>query len=58
MSVAWPWNPPCGWCRRMRLLGSEVRLPLAPPASSSEPIDIAIPHTVVATSGLMKRIVS
>ncbi len=58
MSVAWPWKPPWGWWSRMRLLGSEERLPFAPPARSSEPIDIAMPHTVVATSGLMKRIVS
>ena len=28
---------------RIRLFGSAIRLPSAPPASSSEPIDIAIP---------------
>ena len=43
---------------RIRLLGSEKRLPLAPPASSSEPIDIAMPTQIVAQSGLMKCIVS
>ncbi len=42
----------------MREFGSAKRLPGVPPASSSEPIDIAIPQQVVATSGLMKRIVS
>ena len=42
----------------MREFGSEKRLPSAPPARISEPIDIAIPQHVVATSGLMKRIVS
>ena len=58
MSVAWPWYPPCGWWMRMRELGSAERLPAAPPDRISEPIDIAIPQHVVATSGLMKRIVS
>ena len=42
----------------MREFGSAERLPAAPPARISEPIDIAIPQQVVATSGLMKRIVS
>ena len=42
----------------MRLLGSAERFPCAPPASSSEPIDIAMPTHIVATSGLMKFIVS
>ncbi len=42
----------------MRELGSEKRLPCVPPARISEPIDIAMPQQVVATSGLMKRIVS
>ena len=41
-----------------RSSGSAKRLPGVPPASNSEPIDIAIPQQVVATSGLMKRIVS
>ena len=58
MSVAWPWKPPLGWWTRMREFGSAARLPGAPPARISEPIDIAIPQHVVATSGLMKRIVS
>ena len=39
-------------------LGSDIRLPLAPPISSSEPIDIAIPTQIVDTSGLMNCIVS
>jgi hypothetical protein len=42
----------------MREFGSAERLPAAPPARMSEPIDIAIPQHVVVTSGLMKRIVS
>jgi hypothetical protein len=47
-----------GWWIRIRLLGSENRLPCAPPMSRSEPIDIAIPTQIVDTSGLMNRIVS
>ena len=58
MSVAWPWKPPVGWWMRMREFGSDERLPSAPPVRISEPADIAIPQHVVATSGLMKRIVS
>ena len=58
MSVAWPWKPPDGWWIRIRLLGSDERLPLRPPARISEPADIAIPQQIVATSGLMNRIVS
>ena len=41
-----------------REFGSAMRLPGAPPVSSSEPIDIAIPTQIVATSGLMNCIVS
>ena len=58
MSVDWPSKPAEGWWIRMRLLGSEKRLPFAPPASSSEPIDIAIPTQIVWMSGLMNCIVS
>ena len=58
MSVDWPSNPADGWWMRIRLLGSDRRLPAAPPASSSEPIDIAIPQQIVDTSGLMNCIVS
>ena len=43
---------------RMRELGNAARLPLVPPASSSEPIDIATPTHIVWMSGLTKRIVS
>jgi hypothetical protein len=43
---------------RIRLLGSEKRLPWTPAISSSEPIDIAMPMHIVDTSGLMKFIVS
>ena len=58
MSVAWPWKPPDGWWIRIREFGSAERLPGAPPARINEPIDIAIPQQIVATSGLMNRIVS
>ena len=58
MSVDWPSKPAEGWWMRMRELGSASRLPLAPPVSSSEPIDIAIPKQIVVTSGLMNCIVS
>ena len=39
-------------------VGSDIRLPFAPLASSREPIDIAMPTHIVATSGLMNCIVS
>ena len=58
MSVDWPSKPADGWWMRMREFGSDIRLPFAPPASSSEPIDIAIPMHIVATSGLTNCIVS
>ena len=43
---------------RIREFGSEKRLPLAPPVSSSEPMHIATPTQIVCTSGLMNCIVS
>ena len=58
MSVDWPWNPPVGWWMRIRPLGSEARLPCAPPASTSAPIDIAIPQQIVDTSGRTNCMVS
>ncbi len=58
MSVAWPWKPEDTWWIRIFALGSAMRLPFAPPASSSAPIDIAMPTQIVDTSGLMKFIVS
>ena len=58
MSVAWPWKPPLGWWMRMRLFGSAMRLPAAPPVSSSDPMLIATPKQIVWTSGLMNCIVS
>ena len=42
-------KPADGWWMSMRLLGSAKRLPFAPPASSSEPIDIAIPTQIVGS---------
>src|SRR5919205_685316 len=47
MSDDWPSKPADGWWIRMRLFGSERRLPAAPPARSSEPMDIATPQLVV-----------
>ena len=38
--------------------GSALRLPCAPPASTTAPIDIAMPTQIVCTSGLMNCIVS
>ena len=58
MSVDWPSKPDEGWWISWREFGSAIRLPGAPPVSSSEPIDIAMPTQIVATSGLMKCIVS
>ena len=43
MSVDWPSKPPEGWWMRMRLFGSAIRLPSAPPVRISDPADIAIP---------------
>ena len=58
MSVAWPWKLEETWWIRIFALGSAMRLPSAPPASSSAPIDIAMPTQIVCTSGLMNCIVS
>ena len=58
MSEDWPSKPADGWWMRIRLFGSDIRLPVAPPVSSSEPIDIAIPQQIVCTSGFMNCIVS
>ena len=58
MSVAWPWKHEETWWIRIFAFGSAMRLPLAPPASSSAPIDIAMPTQIVCTSGLMNCIVS
>ncbi len=52
MSVDWPSKPAEGWWIRIRLLGSAERLPFVPPASSSEPIDIATPTHIVVDVGL------
>ena len=58
MSVACPWKLEETWWIRIFALGSAMRLPCAPPASSSAPIDIAMPTQIVCTSGLMNCIVS
>ena len=58
-SEAWPPNPGVhSWWIRIFPFGSELRLPLAPPASRTAPIDIAIPTHIVRTSGLTNCIVS
>ena len=56
--VDWPSNPAEGWWMRILELGRAARLPLVPPASSSEPIDIATPTHIVSMSGLTNFIVS
>ena len=58
MSEAWPENPPEGWWIMTRELGRQKRLPLAPAASSSEPIEAAMPMQTVDTSERMYCIVS
>ena len=58
MSLAWPWKPEETWWMRTRAFGRAIRLPGAPPVSSSEPMDMAMPKQMVCTSGLMNCIVS
>ena len=58
ISVAWPWNPEQTWWIRIFALGSAIRLPFAPPASSSAPMLIAMPTQIVCTSGFTKFMVS
>ena len=58
MSVDWPSKPGRGLVDEDAAVGQRARLPCAPPASSSEPIDIATPTHIVAMSGLTKFIVS
>ena len=43
-----PSKPADGWWMRIRLFGSDMRLPSAPPVSSSDPIDIATPQQIVS----------
>jgi hypothetical protein len=43
---------------RMRLFGSTIRLPLAPPLRTSDPPLIAIPQQIVRTSQRMKFMAS
>jgi hypothetical protein len=58
MSVCWPWKPPEGWWMSIRPLGSDVRLPGAPPTSTRAAADMAMPQHVVCTAGRMCCIVS
>ena len=59
MSVACPSKPGVEpWWIMIFELGSDERLPAAPPARRIAPIDIAMPKQIVATSGLMNCIVS
>src|SRR5438105_3202063 len=52
ISVACPWTPPNGSWIMIRAWGSAKRLPLAPAASSSAPIDAACPMQIVEIAGL------
>ena len=47
LSVAWPWKLELTWWIRILAFGRAMRLPVEPPASSSAPIDIAIPTQIV-----------
>ena len=58
ISVGWPWKPAEPWWMRIFEWGSALRFPAVPPASTTAPIDIAIPTQMVCTSGLMNCIVS
>ena len=58
MSVACPRNPAEPWWIMIFALGSDMRLPAAPPASRIAPMLMAIPKQMVCTSGLMNCIVS
>ena len=58
MSLAWPCTPPIGWWIMMRELGSAMRLPCAPEASSQAAIDAAWPRQIVVTAGRTYCIVS
>ena len=58
MSVAWPWKAGADLVDQDLGVGQRHALALRPPASSSAPIDIAMPTQIVCTSGLMNCIVS
>ena len=58
MSVAWPRKPPSGWWISTRECGSARRLPLAPAASRTAPMEAAWPMQIVATSQRMYCMVS
>ena len=58
MSTACPETPPQGWWMRIREEGSATRLPWAPQARRSAPMEAACPRQMVCTSGLMYWMVS
>ena len=58
MSVACPCTPPSGWWIMIRACGSANRLPFAPAARRSAPIDAAWPMQMVETSGFTYCMVS
>ena len=51
-------KPPKGWWIMILECGKQCRLPLAPPASSKDPMLAAWPTQIVLTSGLMNCMVS
>lgn len=58
MSEAWPSAPPRGWWIMISEFGRTKRLPLAPPAIRTAPMEAAMPKQTVDTSGLMYCMVS
>jgi hypothetical protein len=58
MSAAVPWLPPDGWWIMIREFGSALRLPFSPAASSTAPMDAAIPMHIVFTGAFMYCMVS
>ena len=56
--VAWPCTPPMGWWIMTRELGSAIRLPFVPAASSQAAIEAACPRQMVAMSQRTYCIVS
>ena len=58
MSLATPETPLLGWWIMIRQLGSPMRLPRVPAASSQAPIEAAWPTQIVAMSGRTYCIVS
>jgi len=58
ISVACPCAPPNGWWIMISAFGNAKRLPFSPAVNKNEPIEAAIPITMVWTSALIKFMVS